>query len=373
MKKIVKNLFIILFSLVAIVLAAALILPYVYKDDIKARIDQEIASKVNAHVYFSADKFDLTLFHSFPDITVTLEDFGVVGKGVFEGDTLTSIRKFRVGVDIMSVIGGGQIKVKEILLEGPRIHASRLKDGTANWDISIPDTAAAATPASTQPSQFSIKVSKWEIKDGEVVYSDAMLPAFAAIQGLNHSGSGDFTQDIVDLKTTTTIASLTAEYDSTEYLANKKLDAVLNMELNLPKSAYTFKDNSIKLNEFALAFGGKVIMEGDNIITDVNFKSTDNSIRGLISLVPGVFKKGFEDVKTDGTLGFDGYAKGTYNATTMPAFGLNLKVDKGMIQYPKLPSAITNLTLDMSVTNPDGNLEHTLTDVRKFHIDLGKN
>jgi hypothetical protein len=42
-----------------VLLAAAFILPIVFKDDIKAAIDKELAKSVNADVIYEADNFSL--------------------------------------------------------------------------------------------------------------------------------------------------------------------------------------------------------------------------------------------------------------------------------------------------------------------------
>jgi hypothetical protein len=54
MKKAVKWTLIILGALLIFILAAAFIIPVVFKDDIKAAIDKELASSVNADVVFDA-------------------------------------------------------------------------------------------------------------------------------------------------------------------------------------------------------------------------------------------------------------------------------------------------------------------------------
>jgi hypothetical protein len=76
-----------------VLLGAAFILPIVYKDEIRAKVEQEIAKKVDAHVYFN--DFGVSLFSHFPNLTASLDNFGVVGKGVFRGDTLAAAESFK--------------------------------------------------------------------------------------------------------------------------------------------------------------------------------------------------------------------------------------------------------------------------------------
>ena len=77
--KIIKKLLIGIGALLILLIAAAIIVPIMFKDDIKAAIDKEIANNVRAEVYFNPQKFGLSIFKNFPNITLTLEEFGVVG------------------------------------------------------------------------------------------------------------------------------------------------------------------------------------------------------------------------------------------------------------------------------------------------------
>ncbi len=154
-----KKAVLIILGILVVLLGAAFILPVIYKDKIKAKIDQEIAKKVDANVYFDADDFSVSLFRHFPNITASMQNFGVVGKGEFKGDTLAAIKSFEVTVNIMSVIKGDKIGVKALDLESPRIHARVLKNGKANWDIYIPAPEDSAAVADTAKSEFAFGIT----------------------------------------------------------------------------------------------------------------------------------------------------------------------------------------------------------------------
>lgn len=369
-----KKVLLVIASLLVVVVAAALILPAIYKDDIKAKIDSEVAKSVNANVFYDIDKFSISMFRNFPNFTLTAGNFGIVGKDDFKGDTLTSIKEFRVVVDLMSVISGDQLKINGIYLNSPRIFATVLKNGKANWDIVIPDTTQVTPEKPAEPSKFAIKIEEWKIVDGYVVYNDKLTPTYAEISGLNHNGSGDITQDIFDIATKTSVKSLTVEQAGTSYFNKNKFEADLNLGINNKTNTYTFKENEFEINDFAFGFDGTVGMpDTSNIDVNLTFGVKKTEFKNIISLIPMVFLKGYEDLKTEGTLALSGFAKGRYNKTQLPAFGLNLKIDKGMMQYPKLPAAVKNITVDLTINNKDGVLDNTAVNLAKFHVDFGNN
>src|SRR5690606_13596286 len=92
---------------------------------------------------------------------------------------------------------------------------------------------------------------------------------------------------------------------------------------------------------------------------DLTFNTPENSFKSLLSLVPGVYRDGFEDIRTEGELAFSGAVKGKYSETTMPAFNLSLQVKDAMFHYPDLPTAVNNINVDLAVENKDGVIENT--------------
>ena len=164
------------------------------------------------------------------------------------------------------------------------------------------------------------------------------------LEEVDHSGSGDFTLEVFDMDTKTHANSVTMSYDGEEYLTRKTVDLemVLNMDLNEFK--FTFKENVAKVNDFSMGFDGWFSMPDENMHMDIGFGTKNNSFKSLLSLVPGAYTADFADIKTSGSLQFDGFVRGTYNATEMPAFNFNMKVADGMFQYPDLPTAVTNIT-----------------------------
>ena len=369
-----KKVLIVLGAVVGLVIIAAVALPIIYKDDIKAKVDAEIAKSVNAKVFYDADKFGISMFSNFPHFTLSAGDFGIVGKGDFEGDTLTSIKKFSVVVDLMSVIKGDKIKINKIDLDSPRIFGKILPNGKANWDIAIADTTAPKTPTDTAQSKFAIQIEKWEIDNGYIKYTDKVGNTYAEIVNLNHSGSGDLTQDIFDITTKTSIEALSVEFGGTQYFKKNRFEAELNVNVNNKENKYTFKENEFEINDFAFGFEGSVAMP-DSLTTDLDIKfgAKKTEFKNIISLIPGIFLKGYEDLKTEGTIAFDGYAKGRMKGEQLPAYGFNLKIDKGFLQYPQLPTAVKNVLVDLSINNPDGVMDHISVNLKKFHAELGNN
>jgi hypothetical protein len=363
-----KWLLIIIGGLMVLFLAAAIILPAIFKDDIKAMLQKEVAKSVNAEVVF--EDFNLSFFTNFPNITAGLEEVGVINREPFAGEVLFASDNFEVEVNLANVLFSDQLKIKGISLVRPVINIIVLKDGRANYDITYP---SADTTATEETEDFSFGIDHWEIVDGDLSYDDRSTNMKLLLKGLNHTGSGDFTQDAFDLRTQTLADSVSMSYEGMEYLTNKQveIDATLNISEDYTK--YVFKDNTAKINDFAMHFEGWVKLEENETAMDLAFNSPENSFKSLLSLVPGIYTESFDDIRAEGDLSFGGFAKGAYSENQLPAFNLTLLVKDAMFKYRNLPDAVDNIHVDLHIDNKGGKLEDTMVDLKKMHLDFGSN
>lgn len=372
MKK--KKLLIILGSVVGVLFLAVLIIPYLFKPTIKQAADKFIAENINADVKFPQDGFSLGMLRHFPNFTLALEDLSVVGRQEFKGDTLVSLKKLEVTVNIFALISSGRIEVNKIFLDKPKMNVIVLPDGKANYDIYVakPDTTKKEETTKAEPVKFRLK--QLTLKHADIIYSDQKSKMFASVKNLSITGKGDLAENVFDLSTKLTADKATVAMNGVEYLSNKSLDLnfVVNMDMNNKK--YTFKDNSIKVNDFNFGFDGWVQLAEQNAVKmDVSFKALDNSFKGLLSLVPGVYTESFGDIKADGEFDFSGFAKGTLKDSLLPAFGVKLVTKNASFKYPKVPDAIQNINIDLNVDNKDGLIPNTSINLNKFSFKIGSN
>lgn len=369
--KIVKKILIGFAVLLVVLIAAAAILPVVFKDDIKAAIDKQLAKSVNADVIFEADNFTLTIFRNFPNITAEIKELGVFNRAPFEGQHLFVVNRLDVEINLADVLFGKQLRLKGITLVAPQINVKVLPDGRANYDIAIPSEDTVKTE--TEPAEFSFGIDHWEVINGDITYDDQSIPYYLSLKGVNHTGSGDFTQDVFDLRTHTVADTVSTSMGSMQFLTKKRaeIDAVISISEQYTK--FTFKENKAQINDFALSFDGWFKMNPSEYSMDITYSSPANSFKSLLSLIPGMYTSNFKNMETSGELTFAGFVKGTYSEKQMPAFQVNLGVKDAMFKYPDLPTAITNINVDLLVDNPDGVIDNTLINLKKLHLDFGSN
>lgn len=370
-----KKFLIILVSLLVLIVAAVVVLPIVFKDDIKQALDDTMDENLNATVFYDVGQFSLSLIKNFPDITVSMGDFGIVGRGEFKQDTLVSVGSFDVTVNLMSAITGDQIKVEEILLDQPKISVLVLADGKANYDIAKPSESSteleeATTPEETDASgsDLSIAIKRWAISDGQMVYKDESLDFYTSLVGLKHEGSGDFTLDVFDLTTNTVIEAASLGFEGIEYASDKRIEIDLTLNMNLPEMQFSFKENRIAVNDFAMGAEGNISMKEEDIKMDITFEGKDIDLRSILSLIPGVYQEYLDGVTAGGIINFAGLVKGTYNESSMPKIGATFSVDNGSISYSAFDIPIEKLNIKSSFDYPSADLTETRFNIDRFSM-----
>ncbi len=366
-----KKILISIAVLFILLLAAIIVLPIVFKDKIVAKVKEEVNKNINAKVDFG--EFSLSLIKSFPNFSLEVNSISVVGIEEFEKDTLASIKTFSFTIDLMSVLDGKQIMIKSFSLNEPNIKAIVLENGKANWDITKPSDASKADNNSSQATSFKASLKKYEIKNAHIVYDDRQGKMYAELTGFTHKGSGDFTQDLFVLETNTSIEQLTYMDGGVKMLNKVKTNLKADLDVDMKNSKYTFKENELQLNQLFIGFNGWMAMPGDDIDMDITYAAKKTEFKNILSLVPAVYSKDFESVKTSGKLALDGYAKGKYNDKTMPGFGLKLMIENAMFQYPDLPKSVKNINIDLKIDNKDGVPDHTIIDLNKAHFEMADN
>ncbi len=368
--KLIKRLFIGVGVFLLLFIAALVAIPFLFKDEILEGVKKAANENLNAKVDFAS--LDISLLRSFPSVSIGLNDYSITGIEPFDGVKLAAGESALVTVDFWSAWNFGKVplNIHSITLDKPVINVIVLADGRANYDIAKPTADTSSTDI-----KFEIMLQEYAINGGNIIFDDRLGGTYVQLTGLDHSGEGDFTQDIFDLDTKTSIAEMTAESGGISYLkkAKVKLDAGFNIDV--PNSKYTLRENDLSINDLKLKTDGWVAMPDEAIDMDLKFSAPQSEFKSLLSMIPNAYTAGYENVKADGTFKLEGTVKGKYTVSpeAYPAFNLNLDIAEGSMKYPDLPLGISNINTNVKVNSPGSDLDQMLVDVSKFNLKIGSN
>lgn len=373
MPKIVKRLLLGLVILIILFVTALAAIPYFFKDELIAELEKVVNEQIDATV--DLGEVDLSLLRDFPNVSLQTKGFSVVGKNEFDGIPLVKGESFDVSVDFWSAWNFGTVplEIREVNLVKPEVRAIVLPNGKANYDIAKSSEAETET---TESTPFEIKLSSYSITDGYLLADDRQGDFYAELIAINHSGEGDFNQDVFELGTKTDIESFTAKAGGITYLKDAQMKLGAGFLIDLPNSKYTLLENELKINDLEVNADGWLAAKADGSIDmEIDFNSPGSNFKSLLSMIPNAYIEGYEDVKATGDFSLAGSAKGKFwtEKEIYPAFDLDLKVNNADIKYPDLPMGISGINTDVKVNSPSSDLDKMLVDVSKFKMNIGKN
>ena len=370
--KTIKKIFIAIIVFLVLLVGAIFLVPVLFKDQLKAKVEKVASEQVLADVKFG--DFDISILRHFPKLTVQLENISVVNREPFLGDTLLAADNFELALNFMSVFKE-KVEIHSIYADKPLVNVHVLKDGRASYDIYESTPTEETAPKDT--AAFEIGLEKWNITDGRIRYQDDTLKMIAVIDGLNHTGSGNITSDKYDLSTNTTIRDLYINLEKVAYINHRPVSADATLEMDMANMKFTFKDNEFKLNDLPLKMNGWLSMPENttSILMDLDFSTPETDFKSLLSLIPPVFLKDYRGLEAKGDFVFKGMAKGEFNSEKelYPAFDIVLLIKDGYFKYPELPTAVDNVNVDMQIVNTTTDLNNTVIDIKTFGMNLGKN
>ena len=350
-----------------VLFVAALSVPYLFKDAIKQKITNALNENVDAKITFK--NADLSLLKSFPKATISVEKLAVINKAPFEGDTLVAFQELNLKMSILELFNSDKepMKIEGIASKNGLINIIFNKDGVGNYDIALKNKKQESTD---KGKPLAFKINNYEVENFKFRFTNKATKIKMELDSINHKGTGDFTNNILDLDTKTT-AKVSMSMGKMNYMKNVSvsLNAILGMDLD--KSKYTFKENKAKINDLELEFDGFLQLVSEGQLYDLKFKTPTSSFKNFLGLIPAAYRSNIENVKTSGEFNVVGFAKGLFSDTSVPKFNIAIASNNASFQYPDLPKSVKNIIIDTKIINETGVMNDTYVnlDQLSFSID----
>jgi hypothetical protein len=353
------------FAMLAVLLAFVLF-PFVFKDKIISSVKNAINDAVNADVEFGA--VDMSVWKSFPQIYISVDDLSITGIDTFDGLSLLKTERLDIDFSFWSLIGKNSVPaITHFGLKNPEINILVLNPERANYMISKTDSDTTGTG-------FRLVLESYAIANGKLTYKDIERDMLIRISGLDHTGKGDFTQDVFLLDTKSAASSLDLSYGGTNYLSGIRTVADVKLDVNVPENKYTLTENIAKLNELELKLDGFVQLNDDDVLMDLTFNTASESFKNFLSVVPKAYTSDFSKVKASGSASVSGVVKGRYSTTPLsyPAFDIKVKIVDGFVRYPGVQDAVSDIFADIRTTASKPDYKDVMIDVPTFRLKINK-
>lgn len=344
-----------------LLIIAMIAIPFFFKDTIKEKVIEMANENLKANI--ALQDVDISLFKNFPKAQVTLNDFVLVNKEPFVGDTLFAAKHIDVTLSIKDLLAGNY-NLLGANVKDASVYIHLNKEGAGNFDIAIPSDKPEeeSAPIKLDIQQYNVENLKFTFKmdDGNL---------FMEVADIYHSGKGNFAEEVLDLDTQTK-ANVTFAMDKSTFMKQVPITLQAILGIDLKNQKYTFKQNKATVNRLDLVFDGFIQLLEEGQRYDLTFSTPTNSFQNFLALIPEEYSKSIENVKTTGNLTLKGFAKGDMVGDKIPTFGIEMYADNASFKYPNLPKTVRDITIDLKVNNTTGVTNDTKVNLNKFTMSI---
>lgn len=315
-----------------------------------------------ANEYLNADvqvgEIELTFFSTFPDFGVKVSDVRLVS-GVFRdttrdavaSDSLMYVEKVLITVDPLAYLKKKQIKIKDFILDTPRIYAFIDAEGEANWNVY--DMASDTTVADTgdveeEREALLLDIKNVRIRGGHLIFDDRSTDLYFRLEDLNAGVDGNFLGRTADLQLTLNARNILFWQEGKLLVKKLAFGVETGMSINRDSLLYTLDKAVFEVNGIKFGAGGTVRADTLQRLLDVNVKYGIHipSLRTLIDLVPEAVLQKDKKAEIRGDVLCTGDIRGHYGKKNVPLITAFFRIKDGYVAYEGMPSRIEELNTD---------------------------
>ncbi|NQY28986.1 MAG: AsmA family protein [Flavobacteriaceae bacterium] len=357
--------------LVLFIIVAAVAVPIIFKDKLALILKEQINKNVNANVDFS--DVDISIISTFPKAGLIIENLTITNFEPFKGDTLFYAKKIALKMPLSGLTKTAEdaIEINSFTIENALVNIISDANGNTNYDIAKKDNKDNTKETSTDSQKgFTFSVEEYAITNTEINYINQESELSINLTDFNHSGSGDLSADISNLKTITT-SNISVNSGDSNYLNNNTIALKADLEIDQLQNKYTFLENSLKLNQLELIFDGFVKQNETNTEFNLTFNTPTSDFKNFLAVLPAEYSKDINKVQTNGSFTIKGFAKGIMDDANIPKFNVNIVSENASFKYPELPKSVKNINLNTTIANTTGKTKDIFLDLDKlsFQID----
>jgi len=366
-KKFLKKTTIVISTLFLLLIIVLTIVPYVFKDEITAKLETIANEKLDAKVRF--DQIGLSVFKHFPALTIYAKNVNIVSKKKqFEATNIVKAGRVSAGLNFYSLLKG-KIVLDAVYLDEADLNLEIDAKGNANFNILKPSKVSDTTQ-----TEFNIK--RVVIKQTNISYNDKSALLKFKVQDLNYKGKGDLSADLFDLDSNVKIKSFDFSLNGVDYVRNKPINAEIITYIDAKALKFKFERNVIRIKNFPFSFNGHFAFIKGGYDFDLRMQSKNSTLEEMLSLVPPTYDKWREEMAITGNIDFRIFARGKYmqDLSEKPIVSADLQINNGTIAYKriKVPVKDINISAKAEVTDLDINKLKFDLDNLSFNLDKKK-
>ncbi|WP_319503592.1 AsmA family protein [uncultured Draconibacterium sp.] len=366
-----KRIVVIILIVIVVLFGAVLAIPVFFKQNILNTAKTTLNKQLNAEVEFADLK--LSLFKNFPKVTVDLQNVLIKGKGEFVQDTLLNIPRFEATMNLSSLFSSDR-SIEEIILEKPSLNLVVAESGNVNWDLApASGSAEKKSTATANAEEFQLALENIEVNHARLIYSDKLAKMHADLEDINLDITGEMFGNTTQLNIGGVVSNLTYSMEGVTYISNTSLDLKTLLDVDFESMLFTIAESELLVNRLPLELSGDFSVPNDTTFLNLQLKTKASDFENFLALVPKDYEEYLAGITTTGSATISGGVSGYLIDEDYPKIDLQVKVDNGNFKYAEMPEQIKNISAEMLIGKPQGELDLLKININKAHAEIRNN
>ena len=366
-----KRIIVIILIVIVVLIGAVLAIPVFFKQNILNSAKHTLNKQLNAEVEFADLK--LSLFKNFPKVTVDLQEVMIKGKGEFAEDTLLNVPRFAATMNLSSLFSSDR-SIEEIILEKPSLNLVVAESGNVNWDVAPASAPAEKENAKTADSEeFQLALENITVSDARMIYNDKSAKMYAELEDINLNISGEMFGNTTQLNIGGVVRDLTYSMEGVTYVSNTSLDLKTLLDVDFESMIFTIAESELLVNRLPLELSGDFSVPNDTTFLNLQLKTKASDFENFLALVPKDYEEYLKDITTTGSATISGDVSGYFIDEDYPEIDVQVRVDNGNFKYAEMTEQIKNISAEMLIEKPQGDLDLLKININKAHAEIQNN
>ncbi|MEM6724348.1 MAG: AsmA-like C-terminal region-containing protein [Bacteroidota bacterium] len=315
---------------------------FIFEKQIANAVLKGLNANLKEELY--VEQFDLSLFSGFPNAAVNLTGVQLPGS-IDNSGLLIEAEKLSLKFGLASLFSK-RIRVRSIIIDDGAMLVYINRKGEASYNV-----FQTSDQEKDSEAPFALSLKECILKDIELIYIDEPSKIEASWNIDNLDLAGQFSNDQFSMKSTADFSSGFIETEDGRYLAGKKVGYIADIDIDLKKGEYIFREAELLVDKNSYTLKGEVLDQETYKDVDLEFEGDDESLASVVSLLPAQVQKRFGDFDSDGQFFFKGNILGKYSPTENPAVNFEFGLNNGKISSKLLDYDLKNVSFTAKFDN----------------------
>ncbi|MDQ3109274.1 MAG: hypothetical protein M3R17_05225 [Bacteroidota bacterium] len=338
-------------SIFIFLLLALVGLTYIYQDEVKGYVIDEVNKRVISPILVKPEDIDITIVKTFPDVSVIFNNIAALDATASEKrDTLLKAESISLGFNIMDLFHGNY-SIHNIEMENGQINVRVDENGKDNYHfLKETDTTSQA-----DTSHVDFELDKISLRNVVCSYADKKSDAVYKAEFHNLNFTGDFGKDKYDFGTEADFTVEKIMFGKSTYFKNNSGSIDLVIAIDNLTGNYQVSRGKLKIAELALDVTGNFAERNKNYLLDLLVKGDDIDLAAALSLLPSSYTSNIAGLKSTGEFFIDGTIKGLMGDSATPDIITKFGITDGTLGRNKSTVELHSISMEGIFSNVKGN------------------